>query len=132
MKSGKLNRKSKIWCAVYFRAKRWPNQLKVKEIKNPLTSNDEERVMFKSNGKELLIPKESEKEAIVEGNRKLSKNDGAHKLYHRIRQRWCGISRPFIQRIINKNQHVQQSRPRFDNKAPLASQGSPLFQNDVL
>ena len=75
--------------------------------------------MFKSNGKELLITKESEKEAIVEGNLKLSKNDGAHKLYHRVRKRWSGISRQFIQGIINKNQHIQQSRPRFDNKAPL-------------
>ena len=40
--------------------------------------------MFKINGKELLSQTESEKEAKVEGNRKLSKKDGAHKLYHHI------------------------------------------------
>ena len=75
----------------------------------------EEHLVFKSNGKGLVIQQENEKETIVEGNQKLSKNDGAHKLYHHICKRWCGISRPFVQGTINKNQHVQQNRPRFDN-----------------
>ena len=67
----------------------------------------------------VIVPKVSEKRAVVKHFYQAYKGEGARKLTERINKCYSGISTLFIQDWLNNNEEHCRRQPLFTNKPPL-------------
>ena len=111
-KSDKIRRK------VHDIQRRFNGQLSVTMILNPVTAKIEKRLCLRQDGGNLIYPRLSEAQEIIQHFYRAYKQEGARKLWYRIGNSFVGISRTTIQTWLNNNKEHTQRHPEFSNQPP--------------
>ncbi len=95
--------------------------LSVCEMENPLTNQNEKRILFQENAttQKVIVLRTEEKGKCIAFYYDRSKGDGARKIKKRIDDVFTGISEDEVQKYINKSQLNQKIKGRFENKPRL-------------
>uniref|UniRef100_A0A7M5XDJ8 Integrase catalytic domain-containing protein n=1 Tax=Clytia hemisphaerica TaxID=252671 RepID=A0A7M5XDJ8_9CNID len=83
---------------------------------DPIKEDDGEMLVFRSDGRSLIVPKISDVETIISFFHKKYKGENALKLEKRIAKLYTGISRHRIQNWINNDREHCSKNPVFANK----------------
>ena len=84
-----------------------------------LFTTEVQRIITNQNQKQLIVPRSSEKDRIINHFYKQMKSEEARKLCYRIKDHYVGVSRQCIQEWLNKNREHFRVKPSFGNKPPL-------------